>query len=228
MKKIIVTIDGWSSCGKSTLAKQLAKELGYIYVDSGAMYRAITLYFLRNHVDWTNPEEVKEALENISLEFVYNPASERSEMHLNGENVEYVIRDLVVAEKVSDVAAIKEVREFAVAQQQQMGKNKGIVMDGRDIGTVVFPDAELKLFMTADNAIRVERRFKELYEKNPNITLEEVKANLEMRDYIDSNREVSPLRKADDAIILDNTNLTPAEQFKKALKLIHESCNAVV
>lgn len=227
MKKIIVTIDGWSSCGKSTLAKQLAKELGYIYVDSGAMYRAITLYFLRNHVDWTNPEEVKEALENISLEFVYNPASERSEMHLNGENVEYVIRDLVVAEKVSDVAAIKEVREFAVAQQQQMGKNKGIVMDGRDIGTVVFPDAELKLFMTADNAIRVERRFKELYEKNPNITLEEVKANLEMRDYIDSNREVSPLRKADDAIILDNTNLTPAEQFKKALKLIHESCNAV-
>jgi CMP/dCMP kinase len=228
MKKIIVTIDGWSSCGKSTLAKQLAKELGYIYVDSGAMYRAITLYFLRNHVDWTNPEEVKEALENISLEFVFNPVSERSEMHLNGENVEYVIRDLVVAEKVSEVAAIKEVREFAVAQQQQMGQYKGIVMDGRDIGTVVFPDAELKLFMTADNAVRVERRFKELYEKNPNITLEEVKANLEMRDYIDSNREVSPLRKADDAIILDNTNLTPAEQFKKALKLVHESCNALV
>jgi len=227
MKKIIVTIDGWSSCGKSTLAKQLAKELGYIYVDSGAMYRAITLYFLRNHVDWTNSEEVKEALENISLEFIFNPVSERSEMHLNGENVEYVIRDLVVAEKVSDVAAIKEVREFAVAQQQQMGQNKGIVMDGRDIGTVVFPDAELKLFMTADNAVRVERRFKELYEKNPNITLEEVKANLEMRDYIDSNREVSPLRKADDAIILDNTNLTPAEQFKKALKLVHESCNAL-
>lgn len=224
MKKIIVTIDGWSSCGKSTLAKQLAQELGYIYVDSGAMYRAITLYFLRNHVDWTKPEEVKTALENISLEFVFNPASERSEMHLNGENVEYVIRDLVVAEKVSEVAAIKEVREFAVAQQQQMGKGKGIVMDGRDIGTVVFPDAELKLFMTADNAVRVERRFKELYEKNPNITLEEVKANLEMRDYIDSNREVSPLRKADDAIILDNTNLTPAEQFKKALKLVHDCC----
>lgn len=227
MKKIIVTIDGWSSCGKSTLAKQLAKELGYIYVDSGAMYRAITLYFLRNHVDWTNPEEVKEALENISLEFVFNPASERSEMHLNGENVEYVIRDLVVAEKVSEVAAIKEVREFAVAQQQQMGKNKGIVMDGRDIGTVVFPGAELKLFMTADNAVRVERRFKELYEKNPNITLEEVKANLEMRDYIDSNREVSPLRKADDAIVLDNTHLTPAEQFKRALKLVHDNCKTL-
>lgn len=227
MKKIIVTIDGWSSCGKSTLAKQLAKELGYIYVDSGAMYRAITLYFLRNHVDWTKPEEVKEALENISLEFIFNPGRENSEMHLNGENVEYVIRDLVVAEKVSEVAAIKEVREFAVAQQQQMGKGKGIVMDGRDIGTVVFPNAELKLFMTADNAVRVERRFKELYEKNPNISLEEVKANLEMRDYIDSNREVSPLRKADDAIILDNTNLTPEEQFKKALRLVHDSCKAI-
>jgi cytidylate kinase len=224
MKKIIITIDGWSSCGKSTLAKQLAKELNYIYVDSGAMYRAITLYFLRNHIDWTNQEEVMEALENISLDFQYNPGNERSEIYLNGENVEYVIRDMVVAEKVSDVAAIKEVREFAVAQQQQMGKGKGIVMDGRDIGTVVFPDAELKIFMTADNSVRVERRFREMYEKNPNITLEEVKSNLEMRDYIDSHREVSPLRKADDAIILDNTNLTPTEQFKKALKLV-ESCN---
>ena len=225
MKKIIITIDGWSSCGKSTLAKQLAKELNYIYVDSGAMYRAITLYFLRNHIDWTNHQEVIEALENISLEFQYNTSSERSEIYLNGENVEYVIRDMVVAEKVSDVAAIKEVREFAVAQQQQMGKGKGIVMDGRDIGTVVFPDAELKIFMTADNSVRVERRFKEMYEKNPNITLEEVKSNLEMRDYIDSHREVSPLRKADDAVILDNTNLTPTEQFKKALKLV-EGCNA--
>jgi len=225
MKKIIITIDGWSSCGKSTLAKQLAKELNYIYVDSGAMYRAITLYFLRNHIDWTNHQEVIEALENISLEFQYNSSSERSEIYLNGENVEYVIRDMVVAEKVSDVAAIKEVREFAVAQQQQMGKGKGIVMDGRDIGTVVFPDAELKIFMTADNSVRVERRFKEMYEKNPNITLEEVKSNLEMRDYIDSHREVSPLHKADDAVILDNTNLTPTEQFKKALRLV-ESCNA--
>jgi CMP/dCMP kinase len=222
MKKIIITIDGWSSCGKSTLAKQLAKKLGFIYVDSGAMYRAITLYFLRNHVDWTDVKEVRKALENITLEFHYNPASESSEIYLNGENVEYVIRDLVVAEKVSEIAAIKEVREFAVAQQQQMGKKKGIVMDGRDIGTVVFPKAELKIFMTADNAVRVERRFKELYEKNPNVTLEEVKANLEMRDYIDSNREVSPLRKADDAIILDNTNLTPEEQFKRALKMVQD------
>ena len=223
MKKIIITIDGWSSCGKSTLAKQLAKTLGYIYVDSGAMYRAITLYFLRNHIDWTDRKEVVEALKNITIEFVYNDKSENSEVFLNGENVEYVIRDLVVAEKVSEVAAIKEVREFAVKQQQEMGRKKGIVMDGRDIGTVVFPNAELKIFMTADNAVRVERRFRELFEKNPNITLEEVKANLEMRDYIDSNREVSPLKKAEDAVILDNTNLSPAEQFKKAMNLVNQT-----
>ena len=219
-KKIIITIDGWSSCGKSTLAKQLARTLNYIYVDSGAMYRAVTLYFLRNHIDWTDISQVREALQDITLEFIYNPKSEQSEIYLNGENVEYVIRDLVVAEKVSEVAAIKEVREYAVAQQQKMGRQRGIVMDGRDIGTVVFPDAELKIFMTADNAVRVERRFKELYEKNPNITIEEVKDNLEMRDYIDSHREVSPLRKADDAIVLDNTRLTEEEQFKKALKLV--------
>ena len=219
MKKIIITIDGWSSCGKSTLAKQLAKALGYIYVDSGAMYRAITLYFLRNHVDWTSKKEVKEALHNITLEFIYNPKSEQSEIYLNGENVEYVIRDLVIAEKVSEVAAIKEVREYAVAQQHNMGEHKGIVMDGRDIGTVVFPQAELKIFMTADNAIRVERRFKELYEKNPTITIEEIKTNLEMRDYIDSHREISPLRKAEDALILDNTNLTEKQQFQQTLKL---------
>jgi cytidylate kinase len=222
MKKIIVTIDGWSSCGKSTLAKQLAKTLNYLYVDSGAMYRAITLYFLRNHVDWTDKKEVTAALKNISLEFVFSEKSQQSEIFLNGENVEYVIRDLVVAEKVSDVAAIKEVREFAVAQQQKMGKGRGLVMDGRDIGTVVFPDAELKIFMTADNAIRVERRFKELYEKNPNITIDEVKTNLEMRDYIDSHREFSPLRQAEDAVVLDNTNLTEKEQFQKALKWVKE------
>ncbi|RYY67058.1 MAG: (d)CMP kinase [Chitinophagaceae bacterium] len=220
MKKIIVTIDGWSSCGKSTLAKQLASRLGYIYVDSGAMYRAITLFFLRNHVDWTETAQVEQALQDISLEFVPNEKSGQSEIFLNGENVEYVIRDLVVAEKVSEVAAIKEVRSFAVAQQQQMGLQKGIVMDGRDIGTVVFPDAELKIFMTADNAVRVERRFRELYEKNPNVTLEEVKSNLEMRDYIDSHREVSPLRQAEDAVVLDNTRLTESEQFRQALQLV--------
>ena len=223
MKKIILTIDGWSSCGKSTLAKQLAKSLGYIYVDSGAMYRAITLYFLRNHIDWTNKTEVQSALKNITLEFNYNPKSEKSEIYLNGENVEYVIRDLVIAEKVSDVAAIKEVREFAVSQQQQMGQEKGIIMDGRDIGTVVFPNAELKIFMKADNAVRVERRFKELYEKNPNITLDEIKSNLEMRDYIDSHREISPLHQAQDALILDNTNMSEEEQLKKAMKWVKEN-----
>src|SRR5215218_4496641 len=226
MKKIIITIDGWSSCGKSTLAKQLAKALNYVYVDSGAMYRAITLYFLRNHIDWTDKKEVTRALKDISLEFVFNEKSQQSEMYLNGENVEYVIRDLVVAEKVSDVAAIKEVREFAVAQQQKMGKERGIVMDGRDIGTVVFPDAELKIFMTADNAVRVERRFQELYEKNPNITIDEIKANLELRDYIDSHREVSPLRQADDAQLLDNTYLTEKEQFNRAMKWAHEQIGA--
>ncbi len=206
-KKIIITIDGWSSCGKSTLAKQLAKELGYVYVDSGAMYRAITLYFLRNNIDLTNKKEIKEALLSISLEFIFNPNSGNSEIYLNSENVEYLIREMFIAEKVSDVAAIKEVREFAVSQQQKMGAKKGIVMDGRDIGTVVFPKAELKIFMTADSAIRVQRRFKELFEKNPNITIEEVKDNLELRDYIDSNREISPLRKATDAIEVDNSNL---------------------
>ena len=186
------------------------------------MYRTITLYFLRNHVDWTDREEVKNALKKIKLEFIFNPKSQASEIYLNGENVEYVIRDLVIAEKVSEVAAIKEVRDFAVAQQRNMGKQKGIIMDGRDIGTVVFPKAELKIFMIADNAVRVERRFKELYEKNPNVTLDEIKSNLEMRDYIDSNREVSPLKKADDAILLDNTNLSEAEQLSMALKWAKE------
>ncbi len=222
MKKIIITIDGWSSCGKSTLAKQMARALGYIYVDSGAMYRAITLHFLRNHIDWTDTGQVKKALNDISLDFEYNDKSQQSEIFLNGENVEYVIRDLVIAEKVSEVAAIREVRKYAVAQQQKLGKNRGIVMDGRDIGTVVFPDAELKIFMTADNAVRVQRRFAEMYEKNPNITIDEVKANLEMRDYIDSNREVSPLKRAEDALLLDNTNLSEKEQFQKAMKWAEE------
>lgn len=221
-KKIIITIDGFSSCGKSTLARQLAGELNYVFIDSGAMYRAITLYFLRNHINWKNKKEVLKALENINLEFLLNPATGKSDMYLNDENAAVLIRDMLVTENVSDVSTIKEVREFAVAQQQKMGENKGIVMDGRDIGTTVFPDAELKIFMTADTAIRVERRFKEMFEKNPAITIEEVKNNLEMRDYIDSNREVSPLRKASDALILDNSNLTMQEQLKIALKWAKE------
>jgi CMP/dCMP kinase len=217
-KKIIITIDGWSSCGKSTLAKQLAARLKYTYIDSGAMYRAITLYFLRNHVDWTDNKAVTRALKEIFIEFRYNELNKSSEILLNGEQVEYLIRELVIAEKVSEVAAIRAVRDFAVAQQQALGKKRAIVMDGRDIGTIVFPEAELKIFMTADKAVRVERRFRELYEKNPNITLEEVKNNLEMRDYIDSHREISPLRQAPDAIVLDNTHLLPREQLQLAYK----------
>lgn len=222
MKKIIITLDGYSSCGKSTLAKQLAAELDYVYIDSGAMYRAITLYFIQNRIDWNKPEEVAQALSNIQLEFVYNPLSGSSEMNLNGENVEHLIREMLVAEKVSEVAAVGAVREFAVAQQQEMGKQKGIVMDGRDIGTTVFPHAELKIFMTADTAIRVERRFKELYAKNKNITIHEIKENLELRDYIDTNREISPLRKAEDAIILDNSQLTPEDQLKLVLQWVDD------
>jgi cytidylate kinase len=220
MEKIIITIDGWSSCGKSTLAQQLARELHYVYIDSGAMYRAITLYFLRNHVDWTRQEAVDDALKHIQLEFVTNHKNGHTETYLNGENVEYVIRDLVIAEKVSEVAAVRAVRSFAVARQQEMGKNKGIVMDGRDIGTVVFPNAELKIFMTADLEVRVQRRYRELYEKNPNITLEEVKSNLARRDYIDSHREISPLRQAEDAIVLDNSHLTIKEQLTIAQKWV--------
>src|SRR5579871_1110298 len=221
-KKIIITIDGWSSCGKSTLARQLAKELHYVYIDSGAMYRAITLYFLRHHTDWTEVHAVEEALKDIKLEFATNHKNGQTEMWMNGENV---IRDLVIAEKVSEVAAVKEVRTFAVARQQEMGKNKGIVMDGRDIGTTVFPHAELKIFMTADEAVRVQRRFKEMYEKNPNVTVEEVKSNLEMRDYIDSHREISPLRKADDAIVLDNSHLSIKQQLDIALKWAKDKIN---
>lgn len=223
MKKVIITIDGYSSCGKSTLAKQLAGELDYVYIDSGAMYRAITLYFIQNRVDWNNTDEVNEALSNIYLEFVYNPITNSSEMNLNGENVEHMIREMLVAEKVSEVASVKEVREFAVAQQQQMGEQRGIVMDGRDIGTTVFPHAELKIFMTADTAIRVERRFKELYAKNKNITLHEIKENLELRDYIDTNREISPLRKAEDAIILDNSQLSPNEQLRLVMQWVDDA-----
>ena len=222
MKRVIVTLDGFSSCGKSTLAKQLARELNYVFIDSGAMYRAITLYFMRNHINWNNNSEVQNALKDINLDFDYNDSTGTSDMLLNDENVEALIRDMLVSEHVSEVAANQYVREFGVAQQQKLGNRKGIVMDGRDIGTTVFPNAELKIFVTADPAVRVERRFKEMFEKNPNITIEEVKDNLEMRDYIDSNREFSPLRKAEDAIILDNTNLTREEQLELALKWVME------
>lgn len=227
MQKIIITLDGYSSCGKSTLAKQLARELNYVFIDSGAMYRAITLFFLRNHTDWNNNEEVKNALTTINLDFDYNDTTGSSDILLNDENVEALIRDMLVSEHVSEVSTNQYVREFAVAQQQKLGERKGIVMDGRDIGTTVFPNAELKFFVTADPAVRVERRFKEMFAKNPNITVEEVKSNLEMRDYMDSNREFSPLRKAADAIILDNTNLTREEQLITSLQWVKDKLSSL-
>lgn len=226
MKDIIITIDGYSSCGKSTLARQLAQKLNYRFIDSGAMYRAITLYFLRNHVDWNDDRKTRAALKNINLSFVYNPRSGKSDIYLNDENVEAFIRDMLVSENVSAVAAIEAVRNFAVDQQKKMGEDKAIVMDGRDIGTTVFPNAELKIFMTADPAVRVERRYKELFEKNELLTVEEIKNNLEMRDYIDSNRKFSPLRKADDAVVLDNTKLNAEEQLQLVLNWAEKIINA--
>ncbi len=226
LKKIIITVDGWSSCGKSTMARQLAKKLNYIFIDSGAMYRAITLYFLRNNINAQELHQVQQALKEIHLSFQLNPLNGNNEILLNGENVEPYIREMEVAEKVSEVAAIKEVREFAVHQQQSIGRDKGIVMDGRDIGTAVFPNAELKIFMTADNEVRVMRRHKELLVKNPSIQIDDVRSNLSQRDHMDSNREVSPLRKADDAVVLDNSNLTPDEQLSLALEWAHEKINA--
>lgn len=226
MKKIIITIDGFSSCGKSTLAKALAKELNYIFIDSGAMYRAVTLYFIENNISLDNSNAVKEALQNIHLAFQFNQEKGKSDMLLNNRNVEEAIRSMEISNKVSEVAAHPLVRDFAVAQQQQMGREKGIVMDGRDIGTTVFPQAELKIFVTADPQIRTERRYKELIEKNPTITLEEVRKNLETRDHIDSTREFSPLRKANDAIELNNSHLTREEQLQWAIDMAHKILNS--
>ncbi|MBS1616635.1 MAG: (d)CMP kinase [Bacteroidetes bacterium] len=224
-RKITIAIDGYSSCGKSTLARQLARHLGYRYIDSGAMYRAITLYFIRSGIDPQQPQQVQEALPQIHLSFALNEQSGDSEILLNDELVSHAIREMLVAEKVSEVAAIREVRHFAVAQQQAMGKGRGIVMDGRDIGTVVFPHAELKIFMNADPEIRVKRRFEELFPSNPALSIEEVRKNLELRDYIDTNRDESPLRKADDALILDNSSLTREEQLEKVLKWVAQAAS---
>ena len=219
---IIIAVDGFSSCGKSTMAKQLSKILNYVFVDSGAMYRAITLYFMQHEIAINDPQMVVRALENIQLAFKINPESSANEIYLNGENVESKIRSLAIAERVSDIAAISAVRSFAVKQQQQMGINGGIVMDGRDIGTVVFPQADLKIFMTADPEIRVERRFKELALQNKDITKEEVRENLAMRDHIDSNRADSPLKMAEDARVLDNSYLHQDEQLDLALRWAYE------
>ena len=208
------------------MARQLARALNYIFIDSGAMYRAIALYFIQQRINLDDPAAVEVALKNIRLSFLKNFQTGNNEIWMNGENVDQLIREMKVASKVSDVAAIKAVRAFAVAQQQLIGRDKGVVMDGRDIGTTVFPEAELKIFMTANVDVRVERRFKELSEKNPMITLDEVKENLQSRDHLDSTREVSPLKKAEDALVLDNSELSPEEQFSLALRWAKEKINA--
>lgn len=219
-KNLVIAIDGYSSCGKSTLAKALAKKLGFIYVDSGAMYRAVTLYFLRNSIDVSNDTQVEDALQHIELNF--HSRDYESHITLNGEEVSDEIRLMPVSENVSEVSAHKIVRHEMVRQQQRMGKSKNIVMDGRDIGTTVFPHAPVKFFMTADPKIRAERRFKELESKGNNeTTLEEVFENLAHRDYADTTRKESPLVRADDAIILDNTDLTQQEQLDFALEKVN-------
>lgn len=224
-KPLTIAIDGWSSCGKSTLARQLAAHLGYLYVDSGAMYRAITLYLIRKGIDLNDLSAVASALEEIQLDFKYNPSREASDVILNGENVESEIREMRVAAQVSQVAAIPAVRAFAVARQQAMGKEGGVVMDGRDIGSVVFPQAELKIFMTASPAVRAQRRLAELRPKHPNITLEEVQENLSKRDRIDSTRAVSPLTQAPDARVLDNSHIDRQEQLKLVMDWLSQIHN---
>lgn len=220
MNKINIAIDGFSSCGKSTLAKQLAKELNYVFIDTGAMYRAVTLYALQN--GYFGKELSKASLLNdlskINIAFEYNSERGASDVLLNGVNVESEIRGLDVASRVSEVAAIKEVRQKLVALQQQMGEQKGVVMDGRDIGTVVFPDAELKIFMTASKEVRTKRRFDEMKAKGENPSLQEVQKNLEHRDHIDSTRKEDPLKQAQDAVVLDNSDLNMQQQFEMALQ----------
>ena len=223
--KIIIAIDGYSSCGKSTLAKALAAKLEYVFIDTGAMYRAVALYFLRNKIAFDDDAAIVDALKKITLNFSYNATSLKSDMILNNENVEAEIREMAVSQKVSEVAAIGAVRDFAVAQQQAMGQKKGIVMDGRDIGTVVFPNAELKIFVTAEPAIRVERRFLELQKTNPSISKEEIAENLRHRDLLDTTRERSPLKQAADASVLDNSKMNREEQFNLALAWALEKIN---
>ena len=223
--KIVIAIDGHSSCGKSTVAKALAKELGYIYLDSGAMYRAVTLFALRNNLasgGKVDEEGLIARLGEINIEFRFNPATQQNETFLNGENVEEEIRQLLVASYVSPVATIRKVREAMVKQQQEMGKNKGIVMDGRDIGTVVFPHAELKIFMTASPEVRAQRRYDELKAKGQEVNFADILKNVEDRDRIDSSREVSPLKKADDALVLDNSYLNREEQLEWAIGKVEE------
>ena len=224
-KKIIIAIDGHSSCGKSTMAKQLAQMLGYIYIDSGAMYRVVTLVALRKGLFQNGEPDISKViseLKNINITFKWDEVLGKNTTFFNGENVEEEIRQLEVSQNVSPISTIAEVRAEMVKQQRENGNNKGIVMDGRDIGTVVFPDAELKIFMTASPKIRAQRRFLELSEKGETVDFDEILQNVESRDKIDSTRAVSPLKKADDALILDNSNLTRAEQLKWTVEKVEE------
>ena len=228
MEKIIIAIDGFSSCGKSTMAKDLAHELGYIYVDTGAMYRCVALYALQHKLFLKDGEinipELEAAMPNINISFKLNKETGRPDTYLNNENVENKIRTMEVSSHVSSIAAIPFVREALVAQQQKMGKDKGIVMDGRDIGTVVFPNAELKIFVTASPEVRAKRRYDELMEKGMEADYNEILENVKRRDYIDSHRDVSPLRKADDAIELDNSNISIEEQKQWLIKQYKRVC----
>lgn len=229
MKKITIAIDGHSSCGKSTMAKALARKLGYIYVDTGAMYRSVTLYALRNNLFCEDgsikTEELKQQMPQINISFRLNAETGRPDTYLNGECVEQEIRSLEVSNHVSPIATLGFVREAMVAQQQQMGKDKGVVMDGRDIGTVVFPDAELKIFVTASAEVRAQRRFDELKEKGMPADYADILKNVQERDYIDSHREVSPLRQADDALLLDNSHMTISEQDEWLMERYNETIN---
>jgi len=228
MKKIVIAIDGFSSCGKSTMAKDLAKKIGYTYIDSGAMYRAVTLYSIENKLinnEEINITELKQRIKDIHISFLIDPSTQQPNTRLNGINVENKIRSMDVSSKVSPISTLDFVREAMVKQQQAMGKAKGIVMDGRDIGTTVFPDAELKIYVTASAEIRAQRRYDELKNKGLNASFEEIIKNVRERDFIDQNREISPLRKADDAILLDNSKMTIQqqqvwliEQFNKVTK----------
>ncbi len=224
-KKIIIAIDGHSSTGKSTLAKEIAKALNYIYIDTGAMYRAVTYYALQNKLISKNhfdKEQLIRDLDQINISFQYNPELGFAEVYLNGKNIEKEIRQMEVSNFVSEIATVPEIREKLVAQQRKIGQQKGIVMDGRDIGSVVFPDAELKIFMTASPEVRAQRRYKELKAKGENVNFDEVLQNVIKRDKIDSTRATSPLIKTNDAIVLDNSNLSREEQFKKVLEWAKE------
>ena len=226
MKKITIAIDGHSSCGKSTMAKDLAREVGYVYVDTGAMYRSVTLYALRHGLFTANgikEKELRKEMPNINISFKFNAETGRPDTYLNGELVEKEIRTMEVSNHVSPIATLGFVREAMVAQQQLMGKDKGVVMDGRDIGTVVFPDAELKVFVTASAEVRAQRRYDELKQKGMEANYDEILKNVQERDYIDSHREVSPLKKADDAIELDNSNMTIPEQKEWLMQRFREA-----